>query len=293
MSSPDAPSTHKQAVMAALQWGLVQAFLLDTLGRFLRNYFRATTDAFFPPGWVTSIQVAALLGLLIGGIGGYQWITSGRAATSTSAHSTRVVFIGSLLVGWALAIVPTMTFQWMLGDQLFTRPYFVLPTLTAVSVFLGAYLLAYRVDTEWYRNCRSRLLGAVTGAFVGLMLGIIGFIAYGGYLAATETNYSVSGAPGIVIAVSLCAIAGYVLSDTERSADRSVEFIVLLILSLVILNLVTALTMAALSAVGLPPLGFSSSFILPLLSSVLALGLASYLAYGVKTTIYQRITGRL
>ena len=292
MPSQDAPSTRKQALMTALQWGLVQTFVLDTLGRLLRNYYRATTDAFFPPSWVTSIQFAAPLGLLVGGIGGYRWVMSDRASTSPSAHRNRVIFVGSLLAGWALAIVPTMAFQWLLGDRLFSMPYFVLPTLTASFVFVGSYLLAYRVETAWYRRHRPRLLGAVKGAFAGLLVGFIGFIAYGGYLAATQTSYSLSAGPGIVTAVCLGAIAGYMLTDTERGGDRSAEFVVLLIISLLAFSLLMTLGMVAFNAVGVSPFRFSSSFIWPLIPVVLALGVASYLAYGVQTTFYRRFVGR-
>lgn len=49
MPSPRAPFERKQARITVLQWGIVQAFLLDTLGRLLQNYHRATTDVFFPP----------------------------------------------------------------------------------------------------------------------------------------------------------------------------------------------------------------------------------------------------
>ena len=292
MPSQDTPSRQKQALVTALQWGLVQTFVLDTLGRLLRNYYRSTTDAFFPPSWVSSIQFVAPLGLLIGGIGGYRWVMSGRAVTSTSAHRNRVVFVGSLLAGWALAIVPTVAFQWLLRDQLFSIPYFVLPTLIAVSVFVGAYLLAYRVKTEWYRHHRTRLLGAVQGAFAGLVVGFIGFIAYGGYLAATHTNYSLSGGPGIVAAVCLGAIAGYMLTDEERGGDQSAEFVVLLIVSLLAFSLMMTLGMVAFNAVGVSPFGFSSSFIWPLIPLVLALVAASYLVYGVQTTFYRRFVGR-
>lgn len=292
MPAVDGPPVRRQALVSALQWGLVQTFLLDTLGRLLRNYYRATTDAFLPPSWVTSIQVAAPLGLVVGGIGGYRWITSGRAATSPSAHRTRVVFVGSLLAGWTLAIVPTMAFEWLLGDRLFSTPYFVLPSLTAVLVFVSSYLLAYRADTEWYRHHRSRLLGAVEGALVGLLLGFVGFVAYGGYLAATRTSYSLSGGPGVVTAVCLGAIAGYALTETDRAGDRAAEFIVLLIPSTLTFGLVTTIGVAALVAVGVSPFGLVPSLVLPLVPLVSALAVASYLAYGVRTTFYQRFVGR-
>lgn len=292
MPSQDAPSTRTQALITALQWGLVQTFVLDTLGRLLVNYYRATTDAFLSPSWVTSIQFAAPLGLLVGGIGGYRWVTSGRASTAAAAHRNRVIFVGALLASWALAIVPTVAFQWLLGDRLFSVPYFVLPTLTAVLVFVGSYLLAYRVETEWYRHHRTRLLGAVKGAFAGLLVGLIGFITYSGYLAATQTNYSLSGGPGVVTAACLGAIAGYVLTDTERGGDQSAEFVGILIVSLLAFSLLMAFGMVALNAAGASPFGFSSSFIWPLVPLVLALGVASYLAYGVQTTFYRRFVGR-
>ena len=185
-----------------------------------------------------------------------------------------------------------MAFQWLLGDRLFTTPFFALPTLVAVSVFVGSYLLAYRADAEWYRHHRSRLLGAAKGAFVGLILGVVGFIAYGGYLAATRTSYSLDGGPGIVVGVCLGAIAGYTLTDTERGGDRSAEFLALFTVSVLGFSVVTALGTIALSAVGVSPFGFISSFILPLVPVVLALGTAGYLAYGIRTTLYRRFVGR-
>lgn len=286
------PSERKQALVAALQWGLVQAFVLDTLARLLRNYYRATTDEFLAPGWVYSIQFAALLGLLVGGIGGYRWVTSGRAATTASAHRDRAVFVGSLVAGWALAIVPTAAFEWLLGERLFTVPFFVLPTLVAAVVFVGSYLLAYRVGTAWYRRHRSRLLGAVAGAFAGLVLGVVGFVAYGEYLAATRTTYSLDGGPGIVACACLGGLAGYALADTERDGDRSAEFVVLFVVSSLSLTVLTALGTAALSAVGLSPFGVVPVAVLPVVWLVTPLAIAGYLAYWRQTALSERLVGR-
>lgn len=292
MPSSDAPSSRKQVLVAALQWGLVQTFVLDTLARLLDNYYRATTGAFHPPGWVLSVQFATPLGLLVGGLGGYRWVTSGRAATSASAHRARVIFVGSLVTGWALAIVPTMAFGWLLGDRLFSVPYFVLPTLTAVLVFVGASLLAYRVEADWYRRRRPRLLGGVAGAFAGLLVGLVGFLAYARYLSVTGADVSLSGGPGIVAAVCLGAVAGSVLTDTERGGDRSVEFVVLLIGSLLAVSLLMTLGTVALDTVGISPFEGVLRSVWPFISAVVALTVASYLAYGVRTTVHRRITGR-
>lgn len=130
------------------------------------------------------------------------------------------------------------------------------------------------------------------GSFAGLLVGFIGFITYGGYLAATQTNYSLSGGPRIVLAVFLGAIAGYVMTNTERGGDRSAEFVVLLIGSLLAFSLLMTLGMVALNTVGLSPFGFTSSFILPLIPLVLALGVPGYLAYGVQTRFYRQFVGR-
>jgi hypothetical protein len=292
MAPADAPSIRRQAFVAALQWGLVQAFVLDSVGRLARNYYRATTGAFIPPDWVTSIQFAAPLGLLVGGYGGYRWLTSGRGATTLAAHRARVRFVGALVAGWALAIVPTMAFQWLLDEQLFTVPYFILPSLAAVLVFGGAYLLAYRADPNWYDQHRNRLLGGVQGAFVGLVMGFAGFVVYGSYVAATRTEYSVDGGPGIVVAVGLSGLVGYLLGERTENGDRAAEFLTLLLVSVLGLSLAMVLGIAVLGAAGVDPFGFGSFYLYPLLPIVLALVFATYLTYSVRTNVYGRLTGQ-
>lgn len=292
MAPADAPSIKKQAFVAALQWGLVQAFVLDSIGRLARNYYRATTDSFFPPDWVTSIQFVAPLGLLVGGYGGYRWLTSGRGSATLKAHQTRVRFVGALVASWALAIVPTMAFQWVLDDRLFTVPYFVLPSLVSMLVFVGAYLLAYRIDSDWYDQHRDRLLGSAQGAFLGLVAGFVGFILYGGYVAATRTEYSVDGGSGIVVAVGLGGLAGYLWGGRGSGGDRAAEFVTLLLVSILGLSLVMGLGMAVLGAVGLDIFGFGTFYLYPLTPLILSLLLAVYLTYSVRTNVYGQLVGR-
>lgn len=291
MAPADAPSAKKQAFVTALQWGLVQAFVLDSAGRLARNYYRATTDSFFPPDWVTSIQFAAPLGLLVGGYGGYRWLTSGRGTATLEAHRTRVRFVGALVASWALAIVPTIAFQWVLDEQLFTVPYFVLPSLVSVLVFVGAYLLAYRIDSDWYDQHRDRLLGGVQGAFLGLVAGFVGFILYSGYVAATRTEYSVGGGPGIVVAVGLGGLAGYLWGGRGSGGDRAAEFVTILLVSILGLSLVMGLGIAVLGAVGLDIFGFGTFYLYPLTPLILSLLLAVYLTYSVQTNVYGQLVG--
>ncbi|AUV83372.1 hypothetical protein C2R22_18405 [Salinigranum rubrum] len=286
-----ASPSRRHAFVAALQWGLVQAFLLDSLGRFLRNYYRATTEAFFAPGWVTSIQFAAPLGLLVGGYGGYRWMTSGRGSISHAAHRRRVVFVGALLAGWALAIVPTLAFDVALGDRLFTVPYFALPSLVSVLVLGGAYALAYRVDPGWYARRRNRLLGAVQGALCGLLVGLAGFVLYGQYLAATRDTYALDGSLGTVVSVVLGAAAGVALVDTDERGERAAEFVTVLLLSGLTLPLLAALVLAALNAVGLLA-GFGTPYLYPLLPLVASFGLSVYATYGARTHLSRRLVAR-
>ena len=281
---------RNQALVAALQWGLVQTFLLDTLGRLLRNYYRATIDSFVPPSWVTSIQFAAPLALFVGGYGGYRWVTSGRATTTLSTHRTRIVFVGTLLVGWALAIVPTLVFQWVLGDRLFTVPYFLLPTLTALGALLLAYLFAYRADIPWYRLHRGKSLGAVQGAFVGGITGAIGFTVYVRYLLGTQTNFSLNGGPGIVVAVCLGAFSGYVLTDAKTSGERTLKFLTLLLLTLFGSTLLSVVGVYAFAIAGITTDAFDSILIF-LSPIVLAVLIAGYLTYGARTAFYRHLTG--
>lgn len=290
MPSAEPPATETQARVAALQWGLVQTFVLDTLARLLRNYYRATTTAFFPPDWVSSLQFATPLGLVIGAVGGYRWVTSGRGARTAGAHRDRVVFVGALLVGWALAIVPTLAGQWLLGEAFFTVPYFLVPTLSALVAALAAVAVAYRVDPAALRQRRARLLGAVQGALVGLALGLVGFILYSNYLIATQENFSVDGSPGMVLGVVGGALVGYALADRLRSGDRAAEFLVLFVCSLTVLTLGLSLGQVVLAAAGVP-VGFGWSGAVLVLSTVASLLLSSYLAYGAETRVYRRFVG--
>ena len=291
MTPADSSPTRKRALVAALQWGLVSSFVFDTAGRLVRNYYRATSDAFFPPDWVFLVQLASLPALVVGAGVGYWWLASGRGDATESAHRVRVRFVGALLVGWALAIVPTAALQSVLGDAFHTVPYSLLPTLFASTALVAAYLLAYRADRTWYDRRRSRLLGVGQGALVGLLLGLTGFVVYGSYLAATRTNYALDGGPGLAVLACLGAVVGYLLGDSPETADRAAEFVTLLVLATFALSVATALAFVAVDAFGL---GFPGSTMLvyPLAPLLAALALATYLTYRVRTNVYGRIVGR-
>jgi hypothetical protein len=180
---------------------------------------------------VTTVQFTVPLGLVVGGYGGYRRVTSGRGATTRTAHRRRVTFVGALLVGWALAIVPTLLAGVVFGDPLFETPYFVVPTLVALTVLGGAFVLAYRTDPARYARYRNRLLGGVQGALCGLLLGVTGFVLYGRYLEATRDQFSFDGSLGIAAVVGVGTVAGVLLVDTDDGGDRAAEFVTLLVLT--------------------------------------------------------------
>ena len=136
-----APTERERAVVAGLQWGLTQAFVLGSLATLLDDYYRATTSRLFPPDWVFSVVAAVPLAFAIGGVMGYRWVANGQATSGSRAHRARVTFTGTVLVGWALAIVPRIGMRAVLGDRLHTAPWFLLPSLVPVVVLGGA---AYR-----------------------------------------------------------------------------------------------------------------------------------------------------
>lgn len=206
-------------------------------------------------------------------------------------HRTRVEFVGALLVGWALAIVPTLVFQEILGGHLFTVPYFILPTLTALVVFLGAYLFAYHADTSWYRVHRRKVLGAVQGAFVGGIIGVVSFVIYVRYFLPVGADFSLNGGLGTVTAICLGALVGYALADTEASGDRSLEFLTLLVSMEFGVALLSAIGTYAFATTGIR-IGEIVSTLLFVGPVVLVVAVAGYLTYVSRTTFYQRLTGR-
>lgn len=284
----DDPAVRRQALVAALQWGLVPAFVLDTLGRLLRNYYRATTDAFASPPWVMSVRLASLLGLVVGGYGGYRWVTGGPGATTRTAHRRRVTFVGTLLVGWALAIVPTLLVGAVLDDRLFETPYVVLLTLVALAALGGAFVLAYRTDPAWYARHRNRLLGGVQGALCGLPLGVTGFVLYGRSPEATRDQFSFDGFLGVAVGD---AVAGVLLVDTDGGGGRAAEFVTVLVLTGLGFPVAAALLPAGVNAVGVFS-GFGTPYLYPLLPLVSALGGTAYLTYDRRTALFRRLVWR-
>jgi MFS family permease len=282
---------RRQAVTAALQWGIAQAFLLDSFGRLADNYYRATTNLFVAPSWVTSIQFAVPLGLLVGGYGGYRWLRDGYGATTPAAHAARVRFSGALFVGWALAIVPVTAFRWLLGEQLFTVPYFLLPSLVSLVVFGGAFLLAYRTDSATYDSHRDGLLGATQGVVVGLVGATLVFLLYGEYLTTIRESFSLDGGPFVVAAVVVGGLGGFVFARRTKHGDRAAEFLTLFFTILFAVSVTMALTVAVFAAVGVGLAGFVPFTLYPLLPLAVALGLATYLTYRVRTDVYRRLVG--
>lgn len=285
------PTERTRAVVAGLQWGLTQAFVLDSIAALLANYYRATTADFLAPGWVRSIGVAVPVAFVIGGLFGYHRVTSGRAEPGPAAHHARVRFTGALLVGWALAIVPVMAMDSVLGDRLYPVPRFLLPSLIHVATLGAAGYLGYGTDGGWYDRHRTDLLGAVQGTLSGLLVGLLAFVGYGWYLQSTRANFSLDGGPLVVICVVLGGLAGYSLADRIDAGDRGPEFVTLLILSSFSLGIAGGVAMVALRSLGVIPFSIGGMLFYPTVPIVLGFLTTVYLTYVVRTDVYRRLVG--
>lgn len=288
----DEPKERTRAVVAGLQWGLTQAFVLDSVATLLANYHRATTADFVAPPWVRSIGVAVPLAFVIGGLFGYRRVMRGRAPAGTPAHRARVRFTGALLVGWALAVVPVLALNSALGDRLYAVPWVVLPSLIPVAVLAVALALGYGTDDGWYARHRTAILGAVQGTLCGLLVGTLAFVGYGWYLQSTRANFSLDGGPLILLCVGLGAIAGFLLADRIEAGERGPEFVTLLVLSVCSLGIAGGVAMVTLQSLGVIPFSIGSMLFYPTVPIALALVTTVYLTYLARTDVYRRLVGQ-
>jgi hypothetical protein len=132
----------------------VQAALLAVGGGLLAGYYDLTTEAIFVPGWVLSVQAAPLVAFFIGAYGGYTWVTGGYAETTRVAHRTRLRFVVALVGLW-VAHLPVELGLLVAVDSALLRA-FAPPTFT-LTLLVGAYLLAYRVDPSVFGRVQERL----------------------------------------------------------------------------------------------------------------------------------------
>lgn len=287
-SPPGPRAVRRRASVAAIQWGLVYGYVLDTVGRFFTNYYRATAGASVPPDWVNTVRLAIPLGLLVGGVGGYRWVVGGRGSATAAAHRKRWVFVGALLAGGAFSWAPTV----VLGDRLYAVPYFLVPTLVAVAVFAVAVALGYRVDRAWYRRRRRKLGGAVQGALGGFLVLLFGGFAYGVYTAAARVErpsvaVGLDGGLVVPLAVGVGAVAGYAAADSEASGDRAAEFLTVVLLAFFGGTPVLALVALVVGVLGGPVTGVVASAVLAAGPFVLSVGVAGYLTWGARTEVHR------
>lgn len=148
------PSTARQGHVAALQWGFVQAALVAIVADLLSGYHALTTDAFFTPGWILSVQAAPFVVFFVGAYGGYTWVTGGYAETTREAHRTRVRFVVALVGLW-VAHFPLELGLLVAVDSALLRAF--APPVFTLLLLGGAYLLAYRVDPAVFGRMQERV----------------------------------------------------------------------------------------------------------------------------------------
>ena len=155
MSTPSTtPPSGRQALVAALQWGLVQASLVAAVGDLLAGYYDLTTDAFFAPSWVQSVGFAVPVVFLVGLYGGYTWVTEGYAEATHEAHRARIRFLVALVGLWLVHFLAELLLLVAVDSALLRA--FAPPAFT-LAVLGGAYLLAYRVDPATFVRVQERL----------------------------------------------------------------------------------------------------------------------------------------
>jgi hypothetical protein len=154
----DGPPTGRQALVAACQWGFVQASLLATVGDLFVAYHRFTTDSVFVPGWILAVGLTVPVALLVGGHGGWTWVSRGYGERTRETHRRRRRFVLAGVVLWPAHLLPEVGLRVVLTDGATTLAGVLLGPCSTLAVLVGAYLLAYRVDPAVYDRL-ARVVG--------------------------------------------------------------------------------------------------------------------------------------
>lgn len=291
---PVAAASRRQIVVATLQWGLVQTFLLQTAAGVLAGY-----DAWIggvPPAWPSSLRFAALPAFLVGAYGGYRWLDAGPGAATSDAHRRRVRFLGAFLVGWALAVVPALVWGVVVGEPLGTPAGALLPGLSGLAALAAAWLFGYRRGADgpaWYRRRRGHVLGAVAGCLTGIAVCVLLVATLGPTLdgpGRTSTPAHVTPLVGVAIAT-----LGGVAVGT-RVPDRVREYLTLLVASTLALSVAVGVGAVFLAVSGLGEslgglagsVGATLAFVVPFASALVASAVAAFWA---ETDVVARVVG--
>lgn len=285
--------SRKAKVVGAIQWAAVGYSASSAIWQAFTDYYLFVRDAIWLPSPLDVALWVFFVGSILGGlVGGYLWVKrrTDSAVQERREHRTRVAFLFVLLALGVVALVVRTAVSELLGDHLYTVPYFLAPSVLDLLALVGAYGLVYVADVDWtdaggkttdgaYRP--SRVVGVVGGvqwAVTALYLGILGFLVVSEYLLRTRESVSLDLAWELIGVVAVAFVAGYVWArriSTSESAVREahrhrIEYVLSIFAFGVGLGLVLASVVAVLQSFGFGFLGFSWFGAVTVLSLLLA-----------------------
>lgn len=271
--------SRKAKVVGAIEWAAVGYSASSVIWQVVTDYYLFVRDAFGLPellgGFLWVLFVVSTLGGLVGG---YVWVKrrTDSAERERREHRKRVAFLFVLLALGVVALVLRMAVSELLGDQFYTVPYFLVPSVLDLFVLAGAFWSVYVIDADVidaggrmadgaYRPSRTvGLVGGVQWAVTVLYLGLLGFVVLSQYLVQTRESVSLNPTWELIAVVTVAFVAGYVWA--RRSADskaiareahsRRVEYVVSLFAFGVGLGIVSAVAAMVVQSLGFGFFGF-------------------------------------
>jgi hypothetical protein len=267
--------SRKAKVVGAIQWAAVGLSVSTALWGLTTDYYWLVRDGFaaeIPRLLETTLLGFYYLSIAGGLVAGYLWVKrrTDSAEQERREHRTRVAFLFVLLAVGVVSFVVEATLSDLLGDRLYTVPYFVLPSAFDLLGLVAAYALVYATDGDWtggggktidgaYRPSRiAGVVGGVQWGVTALYLGSVCFALVIEYLMRTRESISIDLGREFVLAVGVAFAAGYVWArrpvDSEATArethGRRVEYVLTFFALAFALSLFVTGAIAVLSSIG-------------------------------------------
>lgn len=285
--------SRKAKVIGAMQWAAVGYSASSALWQAVTDYYLFVRDAFGLPEPLGAVLWVLFVVATLGGlVGGYLWVKrhTDSAEREHREHRKRVAFLFVLLALGIVALLAKMAVSELLGERLYTVPYFLVPSVLDFLALAGAYGLVYAVDVDWtdaggqttdgtYRP--SRVAGAVGGvqwAVTALYLGVLGFAVVSEYLVRTRESFSLDPAWELIAGITVAFVVGYLRARRPTDSATAAREAHLRRVEYVLLVFAFGFVLALLGVVALlirPSLGYD----LTIVWSVTVIGLSLLLAY--------------
>jgi hypothetical protein len=301
--------SRKAKVVGAIQWAAVGLSVSAAFWGLTTDYYWLVRDGFaaeIPSPLETALLGFYYLSIAGGLVAGYLWVKRRTASAEQERreHQTRVAFLFVLLAVGVVSFVAEGILSDLLGDRLYTVPYFVLPSALDLLGLVAAYALVYVADGDWtggggkttdgaYRPSRiAGVVGGVQWGITALYLGSVSFAVVLEYLTRTRESISIDLGREFVLTVGVALVAGYVWArrpvDSEATAReihaRRVEYV------LTFFTLAFALSLLVTGALAVVP---SIGYELTMVWFVAVVGLSLLFAYVAAYVAEFDLLGRL